>query len=187
MRSVPWVRERLVTLASEYVGAYDLDAADLDQRLRDSPFADLDPEDPSSLQAFASQPEQLLRALRTQRQEALLGQARVFHAVLEGYADVILERVGRHLISSFDRIHEAMARHRIERGEAERFVEGLLGLAVGREDFERGAEFVHGVVERAGTEGLNRLWDSPEMEPTESEIVAPGLWLARIDLPHGST
>ena len=80
-----------------------------------------------------------------------------------------------------------MARHRIERGEAERFVEGLLGLAVGREDFERGAEFVHGVVERAGTEGLNRLWDSPEMEPTESEIVAPGLWLARIDLPHGST
>jgi putative hydrolase len=185
MRSVPWVRERLVSLASEYVGAYDLDAADLDQRLRDSPFADLDPDDPSSLQAFASQPEQLLRALRTQRQEALLGQARVFHAVLEGYADVILERVGRHLISSFDRIHEAMARHRIERGEAERFVEGLLGLAVGRDDFERGAEFVHGVVERAGTEGLNRLWDSAEMEPTESEIVAPGLWLARIDLPSG--
>jgi putative hydrolase len=186
MRSVPWVRERLVSLASEYVGAYDLDAADLDQRLRDSPFADLDPDDPSSLQAFASQPEQLLRALRTERQEALLGQARVFHAVLEGYADAILERIGRHLISSFVRIHEAMGRHRIERGEAERFVEGLLGLAVGRDDFDRGAEFVRGVLERAGTDGLNRLWESPEMEPTESEIVAPGLWLARIDLPHAS-
>ncbi|HEY8217213.1 MAG TPA: zinc-dependent metalloprotease [Acidimicrobiia bacterium] len=183
MRSVPWVRERLVGLASQYVAAYELDAADLDERLRDSPFADLDPDDPASLQALAAQPEQLLRALRTPRQETLLGEARVFHAVLEGYADAVLERVGRHLISSFDQVHEAMARHRIERGEAERFVEGLLGLAVGRDDFERGAEFVRGVVERAGADGLNRLWERPEMEPTPSEIVAPGLWLARIDLP----
>ena len=76
-----------------------------------------------------------------------------------------------------------MARHRIERGEAERFVEGLLGLAVDRDDYERGAEFCRGVVERAGTDGLNRLWDGPEMEPTPNELVAPGLWLARIDLP----
>ena len=112
----------------------------------------------------------------------ILGQARVFHAVLEGYADSVLERVGRKLIPSFDRIHEAMARHRIERGEAERFVEGLLGLAVDRQDYERGAEFVRGVVERAGVEGLNRLWERAEMEPTPNELVAPGLWLARIDL-----
>jgi uncharacterized protein (DUF2342 family) len=32
-------------------------------------------------------------------------------------------------------------------------------------------------------EGLNRLWERPEMEPTANEIVAPGLWLARIELP----
>jgi uncharacterized protein (DUF2342 family) len=104
--------------------------------------------------------------------------------VLEGYADSVLERIGRRLISSFDQIHEAMARHRIERGEAERFVEGLLGLAVDRGDYERGAEFVRGVVERAGPEGLNRLWERAEMEPTPNELVAPGLWLARIELPE---
>ena len=184
MRSLPWVRERLVGLASEYVSAYELDAVDLEDRLRDSPFAELDPDDPASLQALASHPDELLRALRTDRQEELLGQARVFHAVLEGYADSVLERVGRHLITSFDRIHEAMARHRIERGEAERFVEGLLGLAVDRDDYERGAAFVRGVVERAGPEALNRLWERPEMQPTPNELVAPGLWLARIDLPH---
>ena len=75
-----------------------------------------------------------------------------------------------------------MARHRIERGEAERFVEGLLGLAVGREDYERGNAFCRGVIERSGAEGLNRLWDSAEMAPTPNELDAPGLWLARIDL-----
>jgi uncharacterized protein (DUF2342 family) len=40
-------------------------------------------------------------------------------------------------------------------------------------------------VERAGTEGLNRLWESPHMVPTGPELEAPGLWLARIDLDLG--
>ena len=35
----------------------------------------------------------------------------------------------------------------------------------------------------AGTEGLNRLWEREEMLPTVSELEAPGLWLARIELP----
>ena len=186
MRSVPWVRERLVGLATEYVAAYELDPVGLDDRLRDSPFADLDPEDPASIQALMSHPQELLGALRTERQQELLKHARVFHSVLEGYADSVLERVGRRLIPSFDRVHEAMARHRIERGEAERFVEALLGLAVDRDDYERGASFVRGVIERAESDSLNRLWERPEMEPTPNELVAPGLWLARIDLPHPS-
>jgi len=186
MRSVPWVRERLVGLATAYVAAYELDPVGLDDRLRDSPFAELDPEDPASIQALMSHPQELLGALRTERQQELLEHARVFHSVLEGYADSVLERVGRRLIPSFDQIHEAMARHRIERGEAERFVEALLGLAVDRDDYERGATFVRGVIERAGTDGLNRLWERPEMEPTPNELVAPGLWLARIDLPHST-
>jgi coenzyme F420 biosynthesis associated uncharacterized protein len=181
-RSVPWVRERLVELATQYVSAYELDPTVLDARLGDSPFADLDPDDPASLQALADHPEELLGALRTDRQRALLEQARVFHAVLDGYSDVVLERVGRRLIGQFDRIHEAMARHRIERGEAERFVEGLLGLAADRDDYEQGGAFARGVVVRADLDGLNRLWAAPEMEPTPNELIAPGLWLARIDL-----
>jgi putative hydrolase len=183
MRSVPWVRDRLLSLATEYVSAYELDPNVLDSRLAtESLFENLDPSDPASIQALAEHPEELLGALRSDRQHALLERARVFHAVLGGYADVVLERVGRTLLPSFDRIHEAMARHRIERGEAERFVEGLLGLATDRDDYERGAAFCRGVVERAGSEGLNRLWEAPSMEPTPSELIAPGLWLARIEL-----
>jgi putative hydrolase len=181
-RSVSWVRERLLALATEYVSAYELDPTVLDSRLGDGVFENLDPSDPSSIQALAEHPEELLGALRSDRQRVLLERARVFHAVLEGYADAVLERVGRNLLPSFDRIHEAMARHRIERGEAERFVEGLLGLATDRDDYERGAAFCRGVVERAGSDGLNRLWAHPAMEPTSNELVAPGLWLARIEL-----
>ena len=103
--------------------------------------------------------------------------------MLEGYADEVLGRIGRRLIPSYDQIHEAIQRHRIERGEAERFIEGLIGLKLERDDYERGAAFCRGVVERAGNEGLNRLWSGVQMVPTPPELEAPGLWLARIDLP----
>lgn len=176
-RSVPWVRDRLVGLATEYVSAYEVDPAVLSER-----FGDLDPSNPETLQGLAERPEELLGAMTSARQSALLEQLRVFHAVLEGYADHVLGRVGGRLVGSFGQVHEAVARHRLERGEATRFVEQLLGLTLERDDYELGAGFCDGVVERAGMEGLNRLWESPRMAPTGPELEAPGLWLARIDL-----
>jgi putative hydrolase len=176
-RSVPWVQQRMLDLANEYVSGYVVDPTILEARL-----GTIDPSDPEAIQALADHPEELLGAMRSDAQVAVLDRARVFHGVLEGYADAVLERIGRPLIPSFDRIHEAMARHRIERGEAERFVEGLLGLVTGRDDYERGAAFCAGVIERAGPEALNRLWERAEMAPTPNELAAPGLWLARIDL-----
>ena len=182
VRSVGWVRARMVELATEYVGGYVVDPTILQARL-----GDVDPSDPSALQALAEKPDELLDAMRSPYQADVLERTRVLHAVIEGYADAVLERIGRPLIASFDRIHEAIARHRIERGDADRFVGGLLGLATSRDDYERGAAFCAGVVERAGTEGLNRLWERPEMIPTPNELDAPGLWLARIDLDLDAT
>jgi coenzyme F420 biosynthesis associated uncharacterized protein len=177
MRSVPWVRQHLVALATDYVSAYEVDPTVLSARL-----GDLDPADPEALQRLAERPEELLGAMTSARQGQLLERARVFHAVLEGYADDVLGRIGGRLVPSFGRVHEALARHRIERGEATRFVEQLLGLTLEREDYERGAAFCAGVVERAGPEALNRLWEAPRLTPTAPELEAPGLWLARIDL-----
>ena len=58
----------------------------------------------------------------------------------------------------------------------------LLGLELGREQYERGEAFCRGVVDRASSDALNRLWEREEMVPTPAELEAPGLWLARIDL-----
>jgi uncharacterized protein (DUF2342 family) len=39
------------------------------------------------------------------------------------------------------------------------------------------------VIDRAGREGLSRLWQQAGALPTPAEVDAPGLWLARLDLP----
>ena len=176
-RSVRWVRARLLRLAIEYVSSYEIDPGAFE-----SEFGAIDPTDPASLEAMTASPERILGAMQSPRQVGPRAELQRLTSVIEGYADTISERLGRRLIPSFDRIHEALLRHRVERGEAERFIEGLLGLKLEREHYERGQAFCRGVVERAGPDGLNRLWESEAMLPTPNELDAPGLWLARIEL-----
>ena len=133
-RSVPWVRDRLVRSSTEYVSAYEVDP----QRAR-GPVRAIDPTDPSSLAVDRRGPEALLGAM----QLAAPGrdprrQLQLLTAVLEGYADSCSSGVGERLIPSFRQIHEAMQRHRVERGEAGRFIEGLLGLQLERHALRAG-------------------------------------------------
>jgi putative hydrolase len=130
-------------------------------------------------------PERVLGAMQSPEQAAPREELQRLTAVIDGYADHVLGVIGHRLIPTFDRIHEAKQRHRVERGEAERFIGALLGLELERAHYERGQAFVEGVVARAGLDGINRLFDSEAMLPTPSELDAPGLWLARIGVDAG--
>ncbi len=177
-RSVPWVRGRIVRLAVDYVSSYEIDPSAFEAE-----FGMIDPQDPEAMQRMTESPERVLGAMQSPRQAAPREEFQRLTTVVEGHADHVLTQIGRRLIPTFDQIHEAKKRHRVERGEAERFIESLLGLKLERAHYEQGQAFIDGVVERAGAEGLNRLWDDPAMLPTPNELDAPGLWLARIDLP----
>ncbi len=182
-RAVPWVRERLVRLASNYVGAYEVQPNALQEAL-----GDLDPNDPSSMAGMEqlADPSVLLGAMRSEQQQPILEELQRFVAVLEGYTDVVVANVGGKMVASHARIDEALRRHRLERGEAAAFVDRLLGLELDRRHYDAGVAFCRGVVERSdgSLDHLNRLWEREEMVPTRSELEAPGLWLARIELPE---
>lgn len=178
IRSVPWARERLLRLSSEYVRAYRLDLGALERR-----FGALDPGDPQSFEALAAQPREILGAMRSPAQMAVQEQLRGFTTIIEGYADTVVAQVTERLVPTHAQIHEAFKRHRVDRGEAGQFIDALLGLDLGRDDYALGRDFCAGVIERAGIDGLNRLWTDEALVPTPPELAAPGLWLARIDLP----
>jgi putative hydrolase len=174
----PHVRERLEALLSEYAGGFEADASSFEARL-----ADLDPTDPASFQSVLGDPEAVLGAMQTDDQRATLRQIGALVAALEGYVDHVMDAVGRKLIGSYPALTEALRRRRVQRGDGDTFVERLFGLELGQPQYDRGQAFVRGVLERAGDDGLNRLWRSATELPTPAEVDAPGLWLARIDLP----
>jgi putative hydrolase len=178
-RSVPWVRDELERLATAYVGAYEVQPDALQEQLGDFNLADA-----SSMASLTQlgDPSALLGAMRSERQAPLLEALQRFVSVLEGYTDIVVESLGAQMMTSHARIDEALKRHRLDRGESAAFVDRLLGLELDRGHYDVGVAFSRGVVERGGMEQLNRLWTGPEMMPTRTELEAPGLWLARIDL-----
>ncbi len=174
----PHVRARLMSLLEDYVSKFSVDPTSLE-----SSFSEVNLSDPGEIQRLLGQPETLLGAVQSPEQNQIRERIEILLTAVVGYVDHVLETVGRPLIGSYDKLMEAMRRRRAEASDGERFAGRLLGLELGRPQYERGAAFVRGVVERSGEEGLTRLWRSERELPTGAELDAPGLWLARIDLP----
>ncbi|MCC5953925.1 MAG: zinc-dependent metalloprotease [Acidimicrobiia bacterium] len=179
---VPHVRARLRSLLDRYLDGFTSAGPDLEQRL-----GALDPtslSDPDAIGKALGDPEVLLGAIRSPAQEALLPELHAIVAVVLGTTDHVVDRVSSGLMASGGQLGEALRRRRVEASDADRFVERLFGLELTQAAYDRARAFVDGVVERGGEDALARLWVSERELPTPPEIDAPGLWLARIDLPE---
>jgi len=180
--SVPHVRARLQSLLDEYVASFEPDSAALESKL-----GELDVSDMSALtdmQQFFGDPELLLGAIQSPAQRELLPRLEAIVAVIVGYVDHLMDEVGQGLIGPYGMVTAATRRRRVTADPSDRLVEGLLGLQMAQAQYERGWTFIEGVVQRAGHDALERLWASERELPTPAEFDAPGLWLARIDLPE---
>ena len=172
----PHVRARLDQLIGSYVDAFTPSAQSLEARM-----ADLDLSDMAGLQAAFGDPESLLQEMQNDEQRRIQVPLQALLSVVVGYVDHVMDTVGRRLIASYGPLTEALRRHRLEESPGARILGQLFGVSLGAPQYEQGAAFVKGVLERAGDDGLGRLWRSERSLPTPAELVAPGLWLARIE------
>lgn len=140
--------------------------------------------DPEAFQRLLSDPEALLADLLSPGQQRTSAELVAVTTAVAAYVDHVTARVSGTLTASAGALREAWYRYRIEDAAGEQAAGALFGLELGREQVDRGAAFVRGVVERAGEDGLARLWTSVRTLPTPAELDAPGLWLERIDLPE---
>ena len=177
---VPHVRARMDELLLEYVSSFRNDPSALEDRIGQIDLAD--PAALANLQEVIGSPDVILGAITSPEQDRLRPQLEALVAMVEGVVDHVVDVVGGELIADYPMLTEALRRRRVEAAEADRFVERLFGLELGQATYDRGNTFVAGVLQRAGQDGLRRLWERAEMLPTPAEVDAPGLWLARIDL-----
>jgi putative hydrolase len=142
------------------------------------------PGDPEALQRLISDPEALLADLLTPGQRRTSEDLVAVTTVVAAYVDHVTRALAATLVGAAAPLGEAWYRYRIEESAAEQAAGALFGLDLTRRQVDRGAAFVRGVVERAGEEALQQLWDDPRHLPTPAELDAPGLWLERISLPE---
>ena len=130
--------------------------------------------DLTGLQSLFGDPETLLGAIQSPAQRDLLPRFEALVAVIVGYVDHVMDRHRHRAWSAATAmVTEAVRRRRVEADQSDRFVERLFGLELTQAQYDRGTAFVAGVVERAGDDGLARLWESERTLPTPAEVDAP--------------
>ena len=170
--AVPWLRGHLAASVRELLGGLSfqggsmLKIPDLDD-LRG--FVDTIREDGIATLALGPERRELF-----DRMQGLM-------AVLEGYAEHVMDAVGGDVLDDLPALRSALNRRRRERSGFLRLLERLIGMDLKLRQYEHGKRFCDAVVARGGIEALNRAWASPEAMPTLAELDDPAAWMARTE------
>jgi putative hydrolase len=178
---LPHINKHLHGLIERFVGSYVLDPDALGEHLRDQ-FDSLG-NDPGAIQdAFQQDPSVLFGASETQAQRSIRADISRVLTPIVGFVDYVAAVTGARMLGDNRKVVEAWRRHRLSPGKGKSSAAQMLGMALDDDLLDRGAIFIGGVLQRGGPDALATLWSGPEQLPTEAEIAAPGLWLARVGL-----
>jgi coenzyme F420 biosynthesis associated uncharacterized protein len=170
--AVPWLREHLAAMVRELLEALEVEPG----RLLRIP-------DVSDLKGLVEQVrENGIAGLGIGGdQRELLERAQAFMALLEGYAEHVMDAVGADLLPDLPELRAAMARRRGERSGFLRVLDKLIGMDLKLRQYEEGKAFCDAVVGLGGIAALNRAWSSPDALPTLAELDDALGWLARTE------
>ncbi len=176
--SVPHVKARLESLLIDFASAFRPNTELIGEQFGSvTDLAQI-----QELSETLNDPDVVLSLLRSPAHDLLVPQLDTLVSTVLGFVDHAVTEICRNLVTSHDRIRERFRERWIDATPADRFMDRLLGLEIDEVTLRRGTEFVDGVLERAGQEGIDRLWSDELDLPTAAEVDAPGLWLARIGL-----
>ena len=180
--SITSLREDFASLVRRHVGAFRPDPEAIAEKLSS---LDSDEGDPmQAMQQVLSDPAVLLGAVQSPEQRQLQPSLDAAAAAVVGYVDYMVDGVSVRVIGGDAlRIAEAVRRRRVEHSSEDVYTERLLGLRLTHDQVQRGKNFVAGIVDRVGEARLSVLLARPQALPTPAEIDAPGLWVARLELP----
>jgi putative hydrolase len=176
--SRPAVAARLADLVIEHAELVRPDADTIGQLLQGA-----DPTDMASFTQLLGDPSALLPGTQSADLMRVRAELDAITAAVAGYAEHVTSVIAGRLIGNTTPIGEAMRRRRVSRGAGETAAESLFGLSLDQAQIDRGAKFVAGVLDRSGELQLAKMWTDAASLPTPAEVDAPGLWLARLDLP----
>ncbi len=171
--AVPWLREHLGGVAEELFrqAAIEIKPGEVLSKL-----AALGPRE--LVRSLAA--GELARLLWTEPQRRLVDRLMAAMTVVEGYAEHVMDAVGDELDPGYAELRRRLDRDRERRGFLDSLVSKLLGLEMKMAQYRRGKAFCDEVAERAGIEGLNRVWEGPDSLPSSDELDDPAEWLERV-------
>jgi coenzyme F420 biosynthesis associated uncharacterized protein len=173
--AVPWLKPHLESEIAKFVEATDLSADVLRERLQDVLHGVVD-----AIRGDDGNSEGLMALIKDPAQRAVLDRVTAVMSLVEGHAEYVMDGVGPDVVPTVRTLRKRFAQRRKGRGPLDRVMRRLLGLEQKMKQYADGRHFVGGVIERAGMEGFNRVWTSPETLPRIEELTDPDRWVERV-------
>lgn len=177
---IEFVRSAVINLVKQHVAGFHPNPNALGQRFTNIDVSNTDPA--AIMQKLLGDPTLLLGSERSTQQQALAPKLDALTCAIICYVDHVVDTVASRILGNGAQISEAFRRRRVESSSQDQYVEHLFGIHLTDDQVDRGERFISGVIERAGENGLARLWAREGNLPTPNEIAAPGLWIERINL-----
>ncbi|MDR1710922.1 MAG: zinc-dependent metalloprotease [Propionibacteriaceae bacterium] len=121
----------------------------------------------------------LLDMVMSPEQKAQFDQVSAVMTLMEGHADVMMDRVGVQVLPTLPIIRRAFEARRDRRGWT-----ALLGKFIGADlklaQYRDGAQFCRAVIDAVGVPGLNKAFSAAEFLPSWAEIHDPAAWVSRV-------
>jgi coenzyme F420 biosynthesis associated uncharacterized protein len=177
--AVPWLRPHIGAMTEEILAGAAVG---------------IRPADAARAARSALRPDGLRRLARTLRRGDLaslfisparlrtLRRLQATMTVVEGYSEHVMDAVGEQLDPAYRELRELAESERDRGGAIDAAIARLLGLDVKLRQYRVGKRFCDAVADRAGVEGLNRVWEAPQALPRPSELEHPGRWMSRVGL-----
>jgi len=173
--AVPWLRAHVASMVRSLLDSVEV-SVDPSRLLKLPSSQDL-----RALVEAVRQGELITLVVGRERRD-VIDRMQATMAVIEGYAEHVMDAVGADVLPSLGRLREALDRRRRLRHPVLKLLERLLGLELKMRQYEDGKRFCDAVVTEAGVQTLNRVWLSAENLPTPVELREPGTWIARVQV-----
>ncbi len=177
---ISFIRNAITNSVKQHVAGFRPNPNALGQRLTNIDVSNTDPA--AIMQQLLGDPTMLLGSERSAPQKALAPKLDAMISAIVCYVDHVVDTVASRILGNGAQISEAFRRRRVESSTQDQYVEQLFGIYLTDDQVDRGQRFIAGVIERAGENGLAKLWTRDGNLPTPNEIAAPGLWIERINL-----
>jgi coenzyme F420 biosynthesis associated uncharacterized protein len=169
--ATPWLRPHLTGLVNAYLDTVQLDTRQILEQLRRA----VD----EARAGHEWRKGGALSLLMTPKQRELFARMQALMSLLEGHASFAMNAVAVGRVRDLERMRRSL-KDRRHPGGMERAFQRAIGLETKIRQYDAGEFFVRTVVDGAGMEGFNRVWEREENLPNLEEIGDPKRWLARV-------
>lgn len=170
-KHVPWLVERLISSVEEYAAGLVIDTSHIEEATRE---LNLESGDPQAIQDALGKLQGMDMSPRiTSRNATAVARLETLLALVEGWAEFIVDEELVKRIPSTVKMTEAWARRRASGGSAENAFSKVVGIEFGAPKVSEAVELWRRATNAVGVERRDKVWDHPDFLPTAEHLDAP--------------